>query len=358
MWEGSYGREPFDLRLTVLRLFRRLGLIAAVTLAGTLVFGGGYYVKNVLLKSEPDYSVTSTYRVEYAVAEEKDVSTVHINEMTWNTYVDTQLFLDAVRGYLPVDLQEIGNVELAEALDAVLASNLKVLTTVVTTESPEKSLEIAAAVETAMVQDFPGNISEITTIAVIDHGVEAQEVYPDVRPVRAFILSALLSCFFIVVFFLLKELGDDSIWLPSTIRQRYGLKVLGTLKSPELKENLKYLFGQKKRVAVCALEEHTDPAQVLGKLREACGEFEPLREGAGWFPSPAPLLCPESCQALREAEGILLAVPAGSHVGKQLEYVLEFLEQQDCKITAVILWNADELLLKCYYCFSHQMYEK
>ena len=349
MNNGYYGREPFDLRLTVLRLIRRLGLIILVTLAGTLVFGGGYYVKNVLLKAEPDYSVTSTYRVEYDVAEEKDVGTVHINEMTWNTYVDTQMFQAYVRAYLPAELQQLSDSELASALNAVLASNLKVLTTVVITETPEKSLKIAAAVEKAMVQDFPKEISEIISISVIDNGVEAQEVYPDVRPLRAVILSAVLSCFFCVVFFLLKELGDDSIWLPSSIGHRYGLKVLGTIESPELSENLTYLFQGKKHVAVCAMEEQTDPVQVIDKLREICGEYGPLQEEGGWFPAPAPLLAPESCQALRKAEGILLAVPAGSHVGKRLEYILEFLEQQDCKITAVILWDADELLLKSYY---------
>lgn len=349
MREGSYGKEPFDLRLTTLRLFHRLGLIAVITLAGTLAFGGGYYVKNVLLRSEPDYSAVSTYRVEYAVAEEKDVSTVHINEMTWNTYVDTQLFLEAARGYLPMELQESSDEELAEALEAVLASNLKVLTTIVTTDAPEKSLAIAAAVETAMVQDFPSNISEILSIALIDHAVTAEEVYPDVRPFRAFLLSAILSFFFAVVFFLLKELGDDSIWLPATLRHRYGLKVLGTLKSPELAENVKYFFEGKNRVAVCTLEEQIDPEQVIQALRETCGEMVSLTAGQGWFPAPPPLLCPESCGALREAEGILMAVPAGSHVGKRLEYVLEFLEQQDCNITAVILWGADERLLGRYY---------
>lgn len=349
MNSGYYGREPFDLRLTALRLFRRLGLIVLVTLTGTLVFGGGYYVKKVLMNPEPDYSVTSTYRVEYDVAEEKDVSTVHINEMTWNTYVDTQLFQMYVRAYLPENLQQISDSELAAALDAELLSNLKVLTTVVITEEPNKSLDIAAAVEKAMVQDFPKEISEITSVSVIDNGVEAREVYPDVRPLRAVILSAVLSCFFCVIFFLLKELGDDSIWLPSSIRHRYGLKVLGTIESPELSENLAYLFQEKKRVAVCAMEEQTDPMQVIDRLRDVCKEYEPLQQEGGWFPVPAPLLAPEGCRALRQAEGILLAVPAGSHVGKRLEYVLEFLEQQECKITAVILWDADELLLRTYY---------
>ena len=52
MLEGSYGREPFDLRLTVLRMIRQLNIIAGFTLAGTLVFGGGYYLKNVLQAEE------------------------------------------------------------------------------------------------------------------------------------------------------------------------------------------------------------------------------------------------------------------------------------------------------------------
>lgn len=351
MWEAEYGKEPFDLRLTVLRVFRRLGLILAVTFLGTLVFGGGYYVKNVLLQPEPTYSANSTYRVEYEVAEEKDVSTVHINEMTWNTYVDTQLFQDAVRQYLPENLS-CTDEELAGALSAVLASNLKVLTTVVITESPEQSLEIAGAVEKALVQDFPGHISEISSVSVIDSAREAKRVYPDVRPLRAVILSALLSCFFAVVMVLLKELGDDSIWLPATVWRRYGLKTVGTLYSPELAENMRYLFWGKKRIAVCPVQDRIDPAQVLEELRGALREMEALWEGQEWLPTPAPLLCPEGCRTLRDVDGILLVLAAGSHGGKQLEYTMELLRQQDCEITGVVLWDADELLLRVYYGFG------
>ena len=353
MWERSYGKEPFDLRLTVLRVIRRLGLIITVTLAGTLVFGGGYYVKNVLLRSDPVYSAASVYRIDYAVAEEKDVSTVHINEMTWNTYVDTQLFQDQVRSYLSGGSNYTDD-QLAQAIDAVVAANLKVLTTVVTAESPEESLAIAAAVEKALAQDFPEEISEITSVAVIDPAVEAREVYPDVRPFRAFVLSALLSFFFILVIVLLKELGDDNIWLPSTLEKRYGLKVLGTIESPEFEENLNYLFQDRENVAVCPVQEHTDPEQVLSELRKRYPELALLKEEAGWYPSPTPVLCPESCRTMRRAGGILLVVEAGSHAGKPLEYVIEYLEKQDCKITAAVLWNADERLLKQYYGFRRK----
>ena len=52
MWKGHYGREPFDLRLTMLRMLYKLPLILGLTLLGSLVLGGGYYAKNVLLRGE------------------------------------------------------------------------------------------------------------------------------------------------------------------------------------------------------------------------------------------------------------------------------------------------------------------
>lgn len=350
MLKASYGKEPFDLRLTVLRLFHRWWLILAVTLLGTLLFGGGYYVKNVIFGSAPNYCATSVYRVEYAIVQEVDLSTVHINEMTWNTYVDTQMFLEQVRRHLPAGVQ-FTDEELTEAVSAVVASNLRVVSTVVTTASAEESLIIAAAVETAMMQDFSGSISEITSISVMDPAREAEPVYPDVRPLRAAVLSAVLSLFFVVVILLLKELGDDNIWLPSTLRRRYGLLVLGTPNSAALKENMRYLLDGKKKMAVCPVQEDVDAGKVLDELR-ASGGTEVLGSDVEWILVPSPIREPSSCRTLRDADAILLAVSAGNHSGKQLEYVLEYLEQQNCNVTAAILVNADERLLKKYYRFN------
>ena len=95
MWEGYYGKEPFDLRLTALRLMRNLNKILLITLAGTLLFGGGYYVKNVLLHTEKEYSATSTYMVEY-VNPPKQSGDYYINHMSWNTLVQSEEFLTAV----------------------------------------------------------------------------------------------------------------------------------------------------------------------------------------------------------------------------------------------------------------------
>lgn len=354
MREVYYGKEPFDLRLTVLRMLRQMHKIVIVTVLGTILFGGGYYVKNILLRAENLYAAKSIYRVEYEMSEATAVSVIYINEMSWNTYVDTQNFIDAVQLHMKRFNQQNGlqvtvsDEELRESITAVLASDLRVPSTIVTTENPDKSVRIALAVETVMTEDFPGWIREVESISVIDPGDTAEEVIPDVRPVRALVLSAVLSCFFVVILMLLKETGDDGIWLPASLWKRYGLKAAGTMDSRELAENIAGFFEGKKKVAVCAVQECVDSAEVLRELKRKAGELQ------GWFALPSPISHPEVCRELRGTEGILLALKAGAHAGKQLEYVVEYLEQQDCNITAVIVKDADERLIREYYMFRRK----
>lgn len=378
MWKGNYGKEPFDLRLTALRLLFHVHWILAFTLFGTLLFGGGYYVKNVICAPEPVYAATSTYKVDYANESWAQYGT-YINETTWNTWVHTKEFLDNVQRHLQEHMAgqgeaatSLSNEELSGMLSAKLASDLRVPSTVVVSADRKLGVVIAGAVEQTMTEDFVQNVPEdISAIRVIDPALAAEEVLWDVRPVRAFVLSAVLSCFFAVVIFLLRELGDDSIWLPSTLYQRYGLKTLGTVRSRELKANISYFFQGMERIAVCSVDEKVNPAEAAEALyrEEACAdegcaslEYAGKCEAGGkekadnkygrWLPAPTPLLCPDACGFLRQVDGIVLVVQAGSHVGKRLEYVMEFLQQQDCKITAAILWNADERLIRSYYCFS------
>jgi len=360
MWKGNYGKEPFDLRLTVLRFIFHLHWILAFTVAGTLLFGGGYYVKNVIFRPEPHYSATSTYKVDYANENWAQYGT-YINETTWNTWVHTKEFLDNVQRHLPEEgasETNISNEELSGMLSAKLASDLRVPSTIVTTDNEGLSVLIAAAVEQTMTEDFAVAVpNDISAIRVIDPALAAEEVLWDVRPVRAFVLSAVLSCFFAIVIFLLKELGDDSVLLPSTLYERYGLKTLGTIHSRELRANIDYFCKGMERIAVYPISECINPTEVSQKLSELdnClnGEKSMTSKPCNrWIPAPTPLLCPDTCSFLRQADGIVLVVKAGSHAGKQLEYVLEFLQQQDCEITCAILWDADERLIKSYYCFS------
>lgn len=349
MFEGSYGKEPFDLRLTVLRMIRQWKLIAAVTLAGTLLVTAIYCLDNILLKGAAEYRAVSTYRIDYGVDGE-DINLVMINSYTWNTYMHTEEFLGFVRNRLAGSgFEGLSDEELGGYIQGNVESDLRVPSTIVTTEDDAKTAAIARAVEEAAVLDFAKGIGEIRDIRVIDHG-KTEKVPPDLRVGRAAVLGAVLTFFFTAVILILKELGDDSIWLPASIRHRYGLKTAGTLKSRELKENICYLFSGKAQAAVCPVQEECDLTETVKILKDICRGTD--AENTDWLTVPSPLACPESAERLRAAEGLLLAVKAGAHAGKQLEYVLEFLAQQDCEVTCVILLEADESLLKRYYGFK------
>ncbi len=346
MWEASYGKEPFDLRLTVLRMMARWKQIVLFTLAGTLMLGGFYYILKQIQYGETQYKAESTYRIEYTIDSEKleQAFITYINEYTWNTYIRAEEFLAEVQDYLVSgDWAELGQDELKAVASCAMESDWRVLRVTTVTENPEKSVAIAHAIEKTMTEKFSERISEVDSIRVIDSAGEAEEIVPDIRMVRAFILAAVLSLFFTLAVLLLKEIGADSLWLPATLRHRYGLKVLGTVESRDLSQNIKFFFEGKEEVALCTVQESINPVEVAEALKEKWERQLVL--------VPAPILCPESVEVLRKTSGIMLVVEAGEHAGKQLEYVLEFLEQQECKVTAVLLWNADERLLRNYYRF-------
>lgn len=356
----SYGKEPFDLRLTVLRLMRNLPKILLITLIGTVLFGGIYYVKNVMLPEGPVYITTSTYKVSYAV-EPTQSGDYYINEMTWNTYVHSDEFVEAVFAHLQEnsynhDVGVESAYDLIPMIQAKLDSDVHVPSTIVTALSFSRSLELAEAVEQTITEDFVENNEQVTAIKVIDRKESMESVLAkeQPRPTRALILAAVLSGFFAVVFFLLREIGNDAIWLPATLRRRYGLSALGTVNSPELAGNLEYTFRERQKIAVCAVSDECNPVEITEvlkqKLEDASGKSDkPLLEDNVWIPIPAPMLCPEAGEVMRSADGVLLVVEAGSHTGRSLEYVLEYLAAQEIEVTAALLWDADEGLIKAYY---------
>ena len=350
MLQGYYGKEPFDLRLTVLRMLGQWKKIILWTVAGTLLLGGAYCVKSFVFRGERQYEAVSTYRVDYGV-EDIDANLVMINSYTWNTYVHTGEFLDYVRNRLSgTEWATLDAEELSACLRGDMESDWRVPSTIVLSANADMSTAVAKAVEETMTLDFPAGISEVRSIRVLDHAGEAKEVLPDIRVGRAFILAAVISLFFTVVILLLKETGDDNIWLPATLTARYALQCVGTVKSVDIKENIRYLFSEKKQIAVCPVQETCDPTEVIRQLESLVGEAEERK----WYAVPSPLICPESAEKLRESDSVLLVVRAGAHAGKQLEYVLDFLARQDCRATAALLWDADEKLLRRYYAFARR----
>ncbi len=361
MWEGSYASEPFDLRLTILRMIRNLGRIVLLTLAGTVIFGGGYYVKNVVLGESVKYEQTITCKIEYNDPPTKS-GDYYINDMTWNTYVDseemkrwldestTMKLLDSYTG--DIDLWSQCEGGLAEALSATVASDIHVPSFTVSTPFEGKTEVLCGALQEVLVGVFVEQIPEVASIRVMDVS-EVTPVKPDVRPLRAVILAAVLSGFFVVVFFLLREIGADSIWLPATLRRRYGLCAVGTINSSELSENLKYNLKEQRSVAVCSMDASVDVKEVIdalqNKLVDTTDDMKGSKLAKDWIAIEGNIFEPQNTVFLHGADGVLLVVKAGLHAGKPLEYILEYFAAQDINVSAAILWDADETLIRSYY---------
>lgn len=361
MLECSYAKEPFDLRLTALRLVKKAWLIIGATLLGILIFGGGYYLKNVVLQ-EKLYGAESIYFVSYNTDPVTGNEYTYINDATWNTWVHTDDFIADLEKALEEicmeegrDVPDLGREDIEVYMSAGLPTDLKMPYSTAATPDPELSLLLAGAAERSFVS-FGERQKEINYIEVVESASKAERILSDARPLRACILSGVLTLFFTVMILLLKEMGEESIWLPSVLTSRFGLKAVGAvssggivrLRGNELEENdfeqnIKYLFGKMSRAALVSTEESAQLQHVSEILQQI---------SCNWLTVSSDTLREEGCETLREADGILLAVKAGSHAAKKLEGILQYLETQDCRVTAALLWDADEKLIRRYYFLS------
>lgn len=352
MWNWSNAKEPFDLKLMVLRLMKNIWIPIIAALLGAAIIGGGYYLKNVVWGGETRYELTQTYYVEYGTDPQTGNEYTYINDASWNNWVKTDWFTDriweiALKAGMKPEAYGITKQELPGFLTADLPTDLRVPTA--TVETPDK--ELTAILGEALEQTFFAfgeEQKEIDAIRLVDE-TEVSVAERDIRTLRACILGAVLALFFTLLIMLLWFIADDSVRIPETFAFRYGIPMLGAVTegkdgkklTVETAENINYVFRDalqsEGQIAVTAVESETDLAAVAALLPEA--EYVCI---------PGILQVPEAAEKLREAKGILLLVQAGAGNGKTVEQVLHNLKVQDCVVTGALLTDADERLLQAY----------
>lgn len=345
----NHGKEPLDLKLLLLRLCRQAHIIVFVTLFSTILFGGGYYLKNVALVQK-QYAAMSLYQVEYRMDPISHLEYTYINGETWKRWMITEEFLDILYGRLDgTEDAGIARDVMKTYLSAELLTDLRMPDTIVMTPDAALTLRLAAAVEESMVE-FAGHQKGIDNIRVVDPAVDTR-VYNTSRPLNACILSALLGLLFVTAVLALRELGSDSLWLPAQITARFGVKALAPAGRDSLGADLRYLLREKRNIGVMAVAEDVDSSAWVKELCAAAQESLGSQEAEGheWIALPDPEICPEVCTILSGLDGLVLVISAGNHAGGRLEGVLAQLALYDRVPDAVLLTNRDELLLRCYY---------
>lgn len=343
MYGCSYVREPFDLRLMVLRAVRRLWIPILVSVLTGLAAGGIYYLVNVIFAGPGEYSASTTYYVEYGISPVTGNEFTYINGYTWNEWVKMDEFTDRVLAVLPeagLDKQTLKG-----CLSAQLPSDLRMPVSRVTAGEPELANELNLALQSAFLE-FGLEMREIDSIKVVDV-VEAAPLKKENRLPQAVIIGVLAGAMVTLIVMLVRYLLDESVWIPATFTYRYGVPAIGAVTSgadrltATAEENFKYIF-QNKKIAVTALEPEIDLEAVKGLLPEA-GDVMAV---------PSVEVRPEGAEKLRLAEAVLLVVKSGADNGRRIERLLDFLKLQDCPVCGALLWQADESLLRAYY-FGH-----
>lgn len=361
MWECSYAKESLDLKLLFLRLVRYIWVLFSAALAGALIWGACYYIGNVALAGPPLYEKTSIYYVDYGTAPLTDNAFTYINAYTWNEWVRTDEFVGGVAEQIRQKGYELSGEEIKAYLTADLPSDLRMPYSTVATPDPQLTQVLGEALEQAFVA-FGRRQREIESIRVSDSGPVRPAAVDD-RTLRAVILGAVTGFFAALVVLLIRLIADTSVYLPETFSYRYGIPALGILyarrgkadgrareeseradrsadrEMRELAEHLKYVFREKKKIALTSADRETDPGELAGQIPAAGLEFICV---------PSVEEYPEAAERLREAEGVLLLVKAGAHNGKQIEHALDFMKIQGIAVEGALLHGGDRRLNRAY----------
>ena len=353
MWECSYAKEPFDLKLLVLWGLRQVWIVILGSVLGALLVGGGYCLWNGVIAGEKQYSVTTMYEVIYGSDPNTQYEYTYINDFTWNQLVTTDLFLDFMKeqaeketGALATFLQEEDFVQHPENyLAADLPSDLRMPTTTVTTSDRELSEALNRVVQRAM--EALGEYKlEIERIMVADTK-EPVLVDNTPRTLQASILGAVSGALFVLFALFVSYCMSEGIWVPETFTFRFGIPMLGAVGTSETAlleadgANLTYHFRGKKQIAVMAADPQLDLKAVVKCL--------PVVPDLTYVCIPSFEQVPQAAECLRKADGILLIVEAGTNGGRRIMHLLESLKMQDVQVTGALLWNADRKLLNRYY---------
>lgn len=348
MTERFYAKEPFDMKLFLLCFFKKIPVLVIAMVFGAFLVSGAHYLSKTVFGGPVQYEITTTYFIEYnCVDEETGSLTNYTNGTTWQSWVDTDWFVDRAWEHalqLGMVAEEFGvqKSDLPGFFAADVASDARIPHSIVTTPHKELTPILNEALQLTFM-DFGINQREMDEIRITDETPLA-ESNRDIRMVRACILGTLMGAFVAGFFISFGIIWDDSIRIPETFVYRYQIPMVGywgSGKKEPMKEvltNIRYLFGEKDNSILLSSLQIAGEKDFTEKWKEY--GFETLVYGE---------LEEENYQTLRNAKGVLLLIEAGITGGKEIEHILQQLKLQQVSVNAAILYHADDKLIQAYY---------
>jgi len=337
MWECNYGNEPIDIKLLVLRLTKKIWIVILAGLLGALLVGGPYYLKKVTFGPAKEYQAVTDFYIDYALQENGEPHT-YFNQNTWTQLIGDDVFTDKILHHMKAE--SMTKEGLRESLYATMLSDTRIVTTTVTTNDPELTMEINRALLLAM-EEFGTEQKEIAGVRILQNPTKAELVKADVRTFRACMLGIVIFVFVTLLWMLISFITDDSVYVPITFERRYHVPMLGTINSEAMLALFHKLSCEKSNLLV--LDDAVDMKQVAETMKEKTGmEFETIS-------LTQVMESMAQGKSVKETEKpVIFIVKAAGHNGRAIEEALSFCAKCHIEVKAALLWDADEKLVRLY----------
>ena len=342
--------ERMNHRSVYLRTLPLLIAIPAAVLIGALLAGLIYTGVIVSVRGQRQYRQTSKFYINF----DRDVmgeTYDHYNAATWDDLLIAQpLIRDEIEQGLPSGMTMD---EARQDMEAVLLSDIRLMTVYVTTPVPEDTLALSEAVKNGLIR-FGNEAKEFTGIDYLS-STEPELVTVSDRTQNAAVLGALLggiaACFWIRIHVLL----DDAVYTPEEAAQRYqlpavavtddGRHALPAFLTAENKVFLASLRGTKPILLSLVSEGEAGKANAsLGNAFE-CRAFRPQDTAQDAVNGRSE----KTQQPAGQDKACYILIPYGQCRGTLTEHELSRLRSAGVSLTGLILTGADGRFLSAYY---------
>ena len=326
---GMYDKtEGMDCKKLLLFLLKKFWLLLLLSIIGGILSGGIYLFYHVVLVSNRQYQAVSKVYLDFAPDESGEIYQAY-NGYTWNDLMATSLILDTTMSYLPPDYTEE---EVVTATEAVILSDIRLLTITITTGDPERTAAILDATDRALVI-LGDREKEFIDIEVIQE-TEAQMLAVDSRLFQAILLGVLISCTIVLLIMALWYVLDDGIYVAGDLKSVTKVPFIGYIPAGE---------GGGQKAADLKETLNKDREQNIAYLKRKLGNLESC------VLSTKEEIERGTFDRLRSADGVLLIVPYGKLDRTALAYRIEQIAVQECELAGIVIKDADVRFLRWYY---------
>lgn len=349
-FESKYWQEGIDSKALLVCFLQKLPYLLLMGVTGAVLGSGLYLLIAVMTSEGTKYQAETEYYIDFAEGriDAKD----YYNDFTWNDVMATDLILGNTMELLG-DSFERNTVK--QMITADIISDVRYLTITVEGEDSEAVERISEATRVSL-ENFGKRMEEFDSISQIENnGIQKKE-----EPLftwRACVLGALIGVLVGAFGIAFDFCMGSRFYTKQAVSQCLGIPVFGLLYARGNEAD-----GVQERALQLALQYQMKKAEqkklvivngALGNCAQKCHDeltslYSKEQLGTELEVQDIPVTCREDFERMRQAGGVLLAVPFGKSCRESVIEQMNQLENQDCKVLGAVLVDVDKKWMKLY----------